>query len=72
VAVVVEDLVAGADVDAEGNNMKNNINCPLCHKEIYSEMGKSCKMCGMVLEDKSKDFCSKVCRIRYIRMRGNN
>ena len=42
-----------------------NINCPICREEIYSDIGKACKMCGMVLEDESKDFCSKTCRVKY-------
>lgn len=41
------------------------VNCPLCKKEIYSEFGKSCKMCGMIIEDKTKDFCSRICMSKY-------
>ncbi|MBI2630111.1 hypothetical protein HYW76_03340 [Candidatus Pacearchaeota archaeon] len=41
------------------------MNCLLCHKEVYSEFGKSCKMCGMILEDKGKDFCSSLCKKNY-------
>jgi hypothetical protein len=55
-------------VDAEVNKMEN-IPCPLCHEEIYSEIGKACKMCSMTLEDESKDFCSKNCRINYTKTR---
>jgi len=40
-------------------------NCPLCYKEIFSEIGKGCKMCGMPLEDESNKFCSKTCRIKF-------
>jgi endogenous inhibitor of DNA gyrase (YacG/DUF329 family) len=39
-----------------------NMNCPICHMKIYSDFGKSCKICGMILEDKSREFCSKKCR----------
>ena len=45
--------------------MKQILNCPLCHEKIYSEIGKGCKMCGMALEDKSREFCSKICRSEY-------
>jgi len=45
--------------------MKQILNCPLCHENIYSEIGKGCKMCGMSLEDESKEFCSKICRSKY-------
>jgi predicted nucleic acid-binding Zn ribbon protein len=39
--------------------------CPLCHEEVFSEIGKGCKMCGMPLEDKSREFCSRKCRLLY-------
>lgn len=45
--------------------MMKNKNCPICHEEVYSELGKGCKMCGMLLEDESKEFCSKFCRDVY-------
>lgn len=52
------------DADA-GDKMKQEMNCPLCHKKIYSEIGKGCKMCGMFLEDKSREFCSQECRMNH-------
>ena len=60
--------VAIVVVDVEVDRMEN-MPCPLCHDEIYSEIGKACKMCGMILEDESKDFCSKNCRINYTKIR---
>lgn len=45
--------------------MKMTKNCPLCYQEIFSDIGKGCKMCGMPLEDKSNEFCSKTCRIKF-------
>ncbi|MBU0467088.1 MAG: hypothetical protein KJ718_04125 [Nanoarchaeota archaeon] len=39
--------------------------CPICYEKVYSGVGKGCKMCGMVLEDKSRDFCSRQCRVKY-------
>ena len=39
--------------------------CPLCDKKLVSGLGKGCKMCGMSLKDKSKDFCSKKCETKY-------
>ena len=40
-------------------------NCLICHKQIYSELGKSCKLCGMILEDKGKEFCSNNYRRKF-------
>lgn len=48
------------------------LNCSLCHKIIYSELSKGCKMCGMPLEDKSKEFCSRVCRNKYLVINKND
>ena len=45
--------------------MKKEMMCPVCHDIVYSEIGKGCKMCGMSLVDKSRDFCSKLCRKLY-------
>jgi len=44
---------------------KNNLECPLCFKIIYSDIGKGCKMCGMPLQNKKNEFCSDKCRIKY-------
>ncbi len=56
----------GEVVAAEQDKMTENImNCPLCKEEVYSEIGKGCKMCGMPLSDNKKDFCSKSCRVKY-------
>ena len=41
------------------------LKCPLCYEEVYSELGKGCKMCGMPLEDRAKEFCSETCKIKY-------
>ena len=45
--------------------MKQILNCPLCYEKIYSEIGKGYKIYGMPLEDKSREFCSKICRSKY-------
>jgi len=45
--------------------MENKMKCPLCFEVIYSDVGKGCKMCGMPLEDKSREFCSRKCRTKY-------
>ncbi|MDO8622944.1 MAG: hypothetical protein Q7R52_01755 [archaeon] len=29
------------------------------------DIGKGCKICSMILDDKSKDFCSDRCRRKY-------
>ena len=38
------------------------MDCPICCREVYSGFGKNCKVCGMILKDQSKEFCSKRCR----------
>ncbi len=45
--------------------MKQNMKCPLCKEELYSELGKGCRMCGMVLANQNGEFCSEYCRERY-------
>ena len=45
--------------------------CLVCHKEVYSGLGKGCMLCGMALEDESKEFCSKMCRRRYKQIHEN-
>lgn len=47
------------------------MNCPLCHEKVYSELKKGCKLCGMPLEDESKEFCSKICRTKYKKINKN-
>jgi hypothetical protein len=67
--VVVEAAVVDAE---EEGNMNNTLSCQLCHKKTDAEMGKTCKTCGMILEDSGKDFCSKACRNIYVRLRRIN
>ena len=47
--------------------MSKVINCPICKKDVYSETGYGCKMCGMALDDEStpKNFCCKICMRKY-------
>jgi hypothetical protein len=56
-------------VDAEEIESKD-ITCPVCYEKIFSEIGKNCRMCGMVLKDSSKEFCSKKCRTKYTKIKG--
>jgi len=63
----VEVLVAVVVAVVEEDNM--NQNCQLCHKPAFAEVGKTCKTCGMVLEDSGKEFCSRSCRNIYERLR---
>lgn len=63
VVVVAEVVVVDAAV---------NTNCLICFKKTSREIGKACKTCGMILEDSGKDFCSKICRTNYIRIRRKN
>lgn len=46
------------------NKMKDK-KCPLCYKEVYSEFGKSCKLCGMALIKTKKEYCSKRCEKKH-------
>jgi len=48
----------------------NYLSCPVCEKDVYSSIGKGCKMCGMVLDD-SDDFCCEECRKKYNTIRKN-
>ena len=47
--------------------MQATLDCPICEKVVYSEIGRGCKMCGMLLEDKNKNigFCYKLCMRKY-------
>jgi len=45
--------------------MMDNLNCPICEIEIYSEAGLGCMMCGMPLDDNDIDFCCNECEIKY-------
>lgn len=45
--------------------IKNNLDCPICYEVVYSSIGNGCKMCGMPLIDKNKEFCSKKCEVKY-------
>jgi len=44
---------------------KKQLKCPVCEDEVYSGVGKGCKMCGMLLKDKEKTFCCKLCMRKY-------
>jgi len=50
---------------AEDKTKMNILNCPICKKEVYSEIGKGCKMCGMLLEDEDNEFCCKLCMRKF-------
>jgi len=47
------------------DKMENILNCSICKKKLYSEIGKGCKMCGMPLEDKKENFCCRLCIRKY-------
>ena len=44
--------------------MKDILSCPVCRKEVFSGIGRGCKMCGMVLEG-SDSFCCKICMRKF-------
>jgi len=46
-----------------------NMTCFICYQKLYSEIGKGCKMCGMTLEDRGKDFCCRKCKKQYLKIR---
>ena len=46
--------------------------CPLCKEELYSELGKGCKMCGMILKNPNEEFCSQSCKLKYNSINGNS
>ena len=43
----------------------NHKDCPICDEELFSDVGKGCKMCGIPLEDKTREFCSRKCETDY-------
>jgi hypothetical protein len=43
---------------------KDTLGCPVCKKEVYSGVGKGCKMCGMSMEEVG-DFCCNICMRKY-------
>ena len=53
--------VVGVGVE---DKMKDMLNCPVCKKDVFSGVGRGCKMCGMVLES-STSFCCKICMRKY-------
>ena len=44
--------------------MINVLNCPICKKKVFSEIGRGCKMCGMILNGPDS-FCCKICMRKY-------
>lgn len=48
----------------------NNLKCSICHENVYTGVGKGCKLCGMPLEDPSREFCSRICRTGYGKING--
>lgn len=59
-------------VDVEEGNMHTILSCQLCHERTNIDTGKMCRTCGMVLEDKGKEFCSRYCRNIYLKLRRTN
>ncbi len=45
-------------------DVEAKMNCPLCKKELYSNIGFGCMFCGMPLED-NEEFCSEICKEKY-------
>ncbi|MBR9705702.1 hypothetical protein GOV14_01580 [Candidatus Pacearchaeota archaeon] len=45
--------------------MKQEMKCPICTQKVYSSIGYGCRMCGMALENKTSNFCCKICMRKY-------
>jgi len=45
--------------------MQKTMDCPICDGEIFSGLGKGCRMCGMLLEDDHNNFCCEDCKDKY-------
>jgi predicted amidophosphoribosyltransferase len=54
--------------------MKNkSMSCLICEKELYSEIGEGCKMCGMPLEKiNQEEFCCNDCKKKYEEINKND
>jgi hypothetical protein len=44
--------------------MKDILSCPVCKMEVFSDVGRGCKMCGMVTIGFG-DFCCKLCMRKH-------
>lgn len=60
---VVEVLVAS-------RFKEERMSCPICDKELFSEVGEGCLMCGMSV-DKGEFFCCKLCMRKYNKINRN-
>ena len=60
-------MVAVVVVDADVvDRMKDNMNCPICKKEVFSNIGNGCMMCGMPIKNEEfGKFCCKICMRKY-------
>jgi predicted amidophosphoribosyltransferase len=45
------------------------MNCLICEKELFSEVGIGCRLCGMPLEE-DDEFCCKDCSMKYVLING--
>lgn len=46
--------------------MKNkSMNCLICEKELFSDIGRGCNLCGMPLREEDEDFCCENCSKKY-------
>ena len=45
--------------------LKQELKCPLCKENVFSEAGEGCKMCGMPLKFLGERFCSEKCKKEY-------
>ncbi|GEM_PF-1100626 len=62
VAADVEGAVAA--VRLVEDKMGDVLNCPVCKMEVFSGVGRGCKMCGMAIEG-LEEFCCKICMRKF-------
>jgi hypothetical protein len=49
--------------------VNESMDCLICKKELFSEIGIGCKLCGMPLESED-EFCCKNCIKKYLVING--
>ena len=46
--------------------------CEVCHQRKPYNFGKRCKFCSMTLIDEGKDFCSRICKNKFLKLNKKN
>jgi hypothetical protein len=45
--------------------MKEDLDCPICEKQVFSGAGEGCKMCGMTMDEGDELFCCEICEDKW-------